>query len=119
MKKKEIFNKYFLPNRQEKLFLYDKYFKWNKGIIAQGSLKGYLESKFGWRYYLTSREKVNPRRLANWPLQTQGSEILRRAIIDLNKKDFEISMPVHDAVLIHMKREGWREMRSKINKVTK
>ena len=27
MKKKEIFNKYFLPNRQEKLFLYDQYFK--------------------------------------------------------------------------------------------
>ena len=27
MKKKEIFNKKFLPNKQEKLFLYDKYFK--------------------------------------------------------------------------------------------
>ena len=27
MKKKEIFNKNFLPNRQEKLFLYDQYFK--------------------------------------------------------------------------------------------
>ena len=27
MKKKEIFNKDFLPNRQEKLFLYDQYFK--------------------------------------------------------------------------------------------
>ena len=26
MKKKEIFNKNFLPNRQEKLFLYDQYF---------------------------------------------------------------------------------------------
>ena len=105
----------FIHNQLETL--YDKYFKWNKGIIAQGSLKGYLESKFGWRYYLTSREKVNPRRLSNWPLQTQGSEILRRAIIDLNKKDFEISMPVHDAVLIHMKREGWREMRRKINEI--
>ena len=27
MKKKEIFNKNFLPNKQEKLFLYDQYFK--------------------------------------------------------------------------------------------
>ena len=27
MKKKEIFNTNFLPNRQEKLFLYDQYFK--------------------------------------------------------------------------------------------
>ena len=27
MKKKEILNKDFLPNRQEKLFLYDQYFK--------------------------------------------------------------------------------------------
>lgn len=43
----------FIHNQLETLF--DKYFKWNKGIIAQGSLKGYLESVFGWRYYLTSR----------------------------------------------------------------
>ena len=27
MRKEEIFIKYFLPNRQEKLFLYSKYFK--------------------------------------------------------------------------------------------
>ena len=105
----------FIHNQLENL--YNKYFKWSEGIIAQGSIKGYLESKFGWRYYLTSREKVNPRRLANWPLQTHGSEILRRAIIDLDNADFEISMPVHDAVLIHMKREGWREMRRKINEI--
>jgi len=99
--------------------LYVEYFKWNKGVIAQASLKGYLESVFGWCYYLTSREKVNPRRLANWPLQTQGSESLRRAIIDLDNAGFEISMPIHDAVLIHMERKGWREMLKKIKELKK
>ena len=97
--------------------LYNKYFKWINGLLAEVSLKGYLESIFGWCYYLTSREKVNPRRLANWPLQTQGSEILRRAIIDLDNAGFEISMPVHDAVLVHLERKGWKEMREKIREL--
>jgi len=105
----------FIHNQLETLF--DKYFKWNRGIIAQGSLKGYLESVFGWRYYLTSRGKINPRRLANWPLQTQGSEILRRAIIDLDNAGFEISMPVHDAVLIHLKRKGCAAKIRQIKKI--
>ena len=53
----------------------------------------------------------------NWPLQSHGSEILRRAIVDLDDEGFEISMPVHDAVLIHMDRKGAREKIKKIKSI--
>ena len=82
--------------------LYSKYFEWINGVIREALLRGYFKTKYGWKYHLTSNEKVNPRRLANWPLQSHGSEILRRAMIDLDEAGFEISLTVHDAVLIHM-----------------
>ena len=59
---------------------------------------------------------MNPRTLMNWPLQSHGSEILRRALIDLDNRNFEISMPVHDAVLIHIDRKGAREKIETIKK---
>jgi DNA polymerase I-like protein with 3'-5' exonuclease and polymerase domains len=86
--------------------LYSEYFNWSEKLILNSVLRGYFKTKFGWRYHITSSEYVNPRRLANWPLQSHGSEILRMAIIDLDEAGFEISMPVHDAVLIHLKRKS-------------
>ena len=38
--------------------------------------------------------------LLNWPIQAHGSEILRYALIELNKNHFEVNCPVHDAFLI-------------------
>ena len=99
--------------------LYFRYFKWIKGVINESTLRGYFTTIYGWKYHITSNEAVNPRRLANWPLQSHGSEILRTAIIDLDMAGFEISMPVHDAVLFHMKRKGWREMRKEIQQIQK
>ena len=106
---------YFIHGQLENL--YREYFKWNDGVIHEGTLRGYFKTKFGWQYHLTANDVVNPRTLANWPLQSQGSEILRRALIDLDEAGFEISMPIHDAVLIHMKRKDWKEMRSEIRKI--
>jgi len=102
----------------EKLhFIFPTYFKWIRELVSRASAVGYFETVFGWKYFLPNLEPVNPRRLMNWPLQSHGSEILRRAIIDLYDSGYEIVMPVHDAVLIHMKREPWRVMRKKINKL--
>jgi len=86
--------------------VYPTYFNWIDSLVKASVARGFFETKFGWRYYISDKEATNPRRLMNWPLQSHGSEILRRAIIDLDKKDFEISMPVHDAVLVHMPRKN-------------
>ena len=82
-------------------------------------MRGYFKTVYGWRFNLTSNETVNKRTLANWPLQSHGSEILRVAIIKLDELGFEISMPVHDAVLLHMKRKKFKDMRSEIKLVQK
>jgi len=106
---------YFIHGQLENL--YHEYFKWNDGVIHEGTLRGHFKTKFGWKYHLTANDVVNPRTLANWPLQSHGSEILRRAMIDIDEAGFEISMPIHDAVLIHMERKGWREMLKKIREL--
>ena len=85
---------------------YNTFQTWSQTIIAKAMQRGHFKTKYGWKYWLSSREKANPRRLLNWPIQSHGSEILRRAMIDLDEEGFEISMIVHDAVLIHMKRKG-------------
>jgi len=80
--------------------------EWTKRITAKAMQRGYFLTKYGWKYWLSDREIQNPRRLLNWPIQSHGSEILRRAMIDLDEEGFEISMIVHDAVLVHLKRKG-------------
>ena len=106
---------YFIHGQLENL--YNEYFKWNDGVIHEGTLRGYFKTKYGWQYHLTANDVVNPRTLANWPLQSHGSEILRRALIDLDEAGFEISMPIHDAVLIHMERKSPKEMLKKIKEM--
>ena len=99
-----------LPNAtfiHSQIVNYYKVFQdWSKSIIAKAMQRGYFLTKYGWKYWISPNEKINPRRLINWPIQSHGSEILRRAIIDLDEAGFEISMIIHDAVLIHMKRKG-------------
>ena len=85
---------------------YNVFQEWTKQITAKAMQRGYFLTKYGWKYWLSDREVQNPRRLLNCPIQSHGSEILRRAMIDLDEEGFEISMIVHDAVLIHMKRKG-------------
>ena len=85
---------------------YNVFQEWTKQITAKAMQRGYFLTKYGWKYWLSDREVQNPRRLLNWPIQSHGAEILRRAMIDLDEEGFEISMIVHDAVLIHMKRKG-------------
>jgi len=96
---------------------YNVFQEWSKNIIAKANQRGYFITKYGWKYWLSDREIANPRRLTNWPIQSHGSEILRRAMIDLDERNFEISMIIHDAVLIHCKRKDWRQMRKDIAEI--
>ena len=76
--------------------------------------QGYYETKYGWKYHITNQKVTNPRRLTNWPIQSHGSEILRHALIDLDEAGFEVSMLVHDAVLIYLKEKRWQDYFRKI-----
>ena len=90
------------------------------GVIRESVLRGYFKTVYGWRFNLTSNETVNKRTLANWPLQSHGSGDLEGEVrIKLDELGFEISMPVHDAVLLHMTRKNFKDMRSEIKLVQK
>ena len=38
----------------------------------------------------------------NWPIQSHGAEILRKALIDLTDQNFKVCALVHDAVLLEI-----------------
>ena len=55
---------YFIHGQLENL--YNEYFKWNDGVIHEGTLRGYLKTKFGW---ISAFEEKNKRLEA---LKNQG-----------------------------------------------
>ena len=88
---------------------YKKYFKWNAGFIEAGLNKNYLTTCFGWQRHIKNLfqfkdgKKIDIRRsLMNWPIQSHGAEILRKALIDLTDENFEVVALVHDAVLLQI-----------------
>ena len=101
--------------------LYKTFFEWTNNLIAKAMQRGYFMTKYGWKYHLSKIEVVNPRRLLNWPIQSHGSEILRMAMKDLDEQGFEISMTIHDAVLIHCSAENksFSQIRNNIRLIQK
>ena len=80
------------------------YGKWIKGLKANAGRRGYFETKYGWKYHFNDTNKLNPKRLSNFPIQANGGEVLRMAMIDVMEGGFDknVSMIVHDALLLHL-----------------
>jgi hypothetical protein len=57
-----------------------------------------LSTVFGWQIYVGAT--TNTRMIANFPMQANGAEILRLAIIYCVAARIEVCAPVHDALLI-------------------
>ena len=83
---------------------YPDFFKWNEAACCGATSRGYYKTKYGWRYWIPKIYKPNT--LKNWPMQSHGSEILRRAMIAVDEAGIEISMIMHDALLVHVDRKG-------------
>ena len=77
---------------------YKRYWQWAESAINHGLIHGKLFSTLGWRVHVGSDPNI--RSLANWPVQTNGSEILRVAVIFLTESGIKVCAPIHDAVLI-------------------
>ena len=85
------------------------YIKWIESIIEGGLINKKLETVYGWQRYIKQLWKYkNGKRtdirnsLLNWPIQSHGAEILRRAHMDLIDEGFEVCALVHDALLIQI-----------------
>jgi DNA polymerase-1 len=97
----------FLMQKYKEIFKI--YFKWLDGFIEAGLQKKYLTTVYGWQRHIKNLFKTKDgkrtdirRSLMNWPIQSHGAEILRKALVDLTDENFEVCALVHDAVLIQI-----------------
>ena len=80
---------------------YSRFWQWSDGVEDYALLKGKLWTTFGWEcHYGPRAHKLNPRSIRNFPMQANGSEMLRLACIWATEAGIEICAPVHDAILI-------------------
>jgi hypothetical protein len=71
---------------------------WLERTVDVASLRGYIETVFGWRLHLEGETKQNT--LLNFPMQGNGAEMMRLACIAATETGLTICAPVHDALLL-------------------
>ncbi len=59
-----------------------------------------LYTRFGWPIRLGFGTEANARSLLNWPMQSNGAEMMRLACCEATEIDLKICAPVHDALLL-------------------
>ncbi len=74
------------------------YWNWSDGVIDHAMLHGKLWTVFDWRLQID--DHPNPRSIRNFPMQANGSEMLRLACCFTTERDIRVCAPVHDAILI-------------------
>ena len=77
---------------------YPRFWEWSQGAVSCAMLRGTLHTVFGWTVHVGPN--VNPRMLANFPMQANGAEMLRLACIFATERGIRVCAPVHDALLI-------------------
>jgi DNA polymerase family A len=74
------------------------YWAWNQNVVDRALLFDDLTTVFGWPVRVS--KDSNPRSLSNFPMQGNGSEMLRIACVIATEQGVRICAPVHDALLI-------------------
>jgi hypothetical protein len=77
---------------------YPRYWKWSDAARDFAILNGQIQSVFGWAVHV--EENPNPRSLRNFPIQANGSEMLRLACCLALDQGIRVCCPIHDALLI-------------------
>jgi hypothetical protein len=77
---------------------YRRFWIWSDAAVDQAYLVGVIYTVFGWPIRLS--ERSNPRSLRNFPMQANGSDMLRIACCLATECGIEVCAPIHDAVLI-------------------
>ena len=77
---------------------YPVFWKWSDAAVDHGMLRGHLHAVFGWTVRVG--KDANPRALRNFPMQSNGAEMLRLACCLATECGIAVCAPVHDALLI-------------------
>ncbi len=96
---------------------YPVYFAWVKPLVNRALLQGYLTTKFGFRYYVAPGEVYNPRTFYNHPIQSNGSDMLRHALIGICRAGIELNALIHDGLVVHLDRKKFRKQFLKVKKI--
>jgi hypothetical protein len=77
---------------------YPQFWRWSDAAVDHAMLVGTLHTVFGWVNHVGT--DANPRSLRNFPMQSNGAEMLRLACCYMTEAGIRVCAPVHDAVLI-------------------
>jgi DNA polymerase I len=77
---------------------YPVFWGWSDRVQDHAMLRGNLSTVWGWRVHVGAES--NPRSLRNFPMQANGSEMLRLACCLATERGINVCAPVHDAILI-------------------
>ena len=77
---------------------YPVFWRWIEEYIARARMLRHMTTVFGWRLHVGP--STGDRTIANFPMQANGAEMLRIAIIIALDRGVKVCAPVHDAILI-------------------
>jgi DNA polymerase I-like protein with 3'-5' exonuclease and polymerase domains len=98
--------------------VYRQYWSWIENVVDSGLLELELETLLGWKYRIprtlvidpkTGREKSVKNSLLNFPMQSNGAEMLRIAAVLAYYAGIKIVALVHDAIMIEADLEELEE----------
>lgn len=72
--------------------------EWAEHVVDVAQLTGYLSTVFGWT--LRTENALRTTSLRNFPMQANGSEMLRLACCLATERGVDVCAPVHDALLV-------------------
>lgn len=78
--------------------IFKKFWSWSDAAVDYAILHGKIHTVFGWGYQVT--DKTKPRTLRNFPVQSNGAEMLRIACCLATEQGIRVCGPVHDALLV-------------------
>ena len=93
------------------------YFEWIKRAVDKSLVRGFMVGRLGFRYWIEPGGIINPRTIYNYPIQTNGSEMLRLAAIKICDAGIECNALIHDGLLIHVPRKKFRKQFMKVKKI--
>ena len=86
---------------------YPVFWRWSDAAVDKAMIEGKLQSVFGWKIMVSMDS--NPRSLRNFPMQANGAEMMRLAMILMTRNSIRVLAPVHDAFLIESQNDSLEE----------
>lgn len=80
--------------------VYKKYWEWIHRAEACFLLESHIQSVFGWTLRRKPGRRANMRSVSNFPIQSNGAEMMRLACCIAIENGVEVCAPLHDAFLI-------------------